>query len=240
MRSVSIIIPALNESATLEASLMPLQAWRAAGHELILVDGGSSDNTAGLARSLVDKVLDSAPGRARQMNLGAQAASGDILLFLHADTTLPSRGYELILQALTPPCRWGRFDVRLTGHHWLLRVVERMMNWRSCLSGIATGDQGIFVEHVLFDRLGGFPDLPLMEDIALSKHLKREAGRPACVHTPLITSSRRWEQYGIVRTILLMWRLRLAYFLGVSAQQLATQYRYNDNADTERTRSAER
>lgn len=226
MRRISIIIPALNEGATLEESLLPLQQWREAGHELVLIDGGSCDQTREIARPLVDKLLESSPGRSRQMNTGAAAASGEVLLFLHADTLLPRGGDRLILESLTNGYHWGRFDVRLSGRHWLLRVVERMMNWRSCLSSIVTGDQGIFIERALFEQIGGFPRLPLMEDIALSKRLKREVGRAVCLHTPLITSSRRWEQHGIVRTILLMWRLRLAWFLGVSAERLAAQYRY--------------
>lgn len=226
MCKISIVIPALNEAETIEATLMPLQSWRKAGHELIVIDGGSEDSTASIAEPLVDRLLESAPGRARQMNLGAEHAFGEVLLFLHADTQLPCGSDVLILQALAQRHRWGRFDVRLSGRHWLLRVVERTMNWRSCLSGIATGDQGIFMERDLFQRLGGFASLPLMEDIDLSKRLKRVAGRPACIRTPLVTSSRRWEQYGIVRTIVLMWRLRLAWFFGVPAQQLAAQYGY--------------
>ncbi len=229
MSRISIIIPALNEGATLETSLLPLQQWREAGHELVLIDGGSCDRTREVARPLVDKLLESSPGRARQMNTGAAAASGEVLLFLHADTLLPRGGDRLILQSLTNDYHWGRFDVRLSGRHWLLRVVERMMNWRSCLSSIVTGDQGIFIERALFEQIGGFPLLPLMEDIALSKRLKHEAGRAVCLHTPLITSSRRWEHHGIVRTILLMWRLRLAWFLGVSAERLAEQYRYEES-----------
>lgn len=226
MQKVSIIIPALNEAGSLEATLQPMQSWRKAGHELILVDGGSDDATATIAAPLVDQVLKSDPGRARQMNMGAEVASGEVLLFLHADTLLPDGADTIILVALAQQYRWGRFDVRLSGHHWLLRVVERMMNWRSCVSGIATGDQGIFVERDLFIQLGGFPQIPLMEDLALSRRLKGAVGRPACIRTPLVTSSRRWEQYGIVRTIILMWRLRLAWFLGVSAQRLAKQYHY--------------
>ncbi len=229
MQKVSIIIPALNEAGSLEATLQLMQSWRKAGHELILVDGGSDDATATIAAPLVDQVLKSDPGRARQMNMGAEVASGEVLLFLHADTLLPDGADTIILVALAQQYRWGRFDVRLSGHHWLLRVVERMMNWRSCVSGIATGDQGIFVERDLFIQLGGFPQIPLMEDLALSRRLKGAVGRPACIRTPLVTSSRRWEQYGIVRTIILMWRLRLAWFLGVSAQRLARQYRYNKN-----------
>ena len=239
MRSISIIIPALNEAAAIETTLTPLQFWRQSGHELILVDGGSCDDTASVARPLVDKVLNSAPGRALQMNLGASSASGDVLVFLHADTSLPPNADELIARALSRR-QWGRFDVRLSGSHWLLRVVERMMNWRSCFSGIATGDQAIFLEHALFERLGGFPDMPLMEDIVLSKCLKREAGRPACIHTPLITSSRRWEQNGIVRTILLMWRLRLAWFLGVPVHRLARLYHFNEGRGATNTKGAER
>lgn len=236
MRSLSIIIPSLNEAATLEATLSPLQPWRKAGHQLILVDGGSSDGTASIASPLVDRMLAATPGRARQMNLGAEAARGDLLLFLHADTQLPPEAEQLIQQAVEQRL-WGRFDVRLSGRHWLLRVVERMMNWRSCIGGIATGDQGIFVERDLFERVGGFPELPLMEDIALSKRLKRAAGHPACIHTPLLTSSRRWEQNGILRTILLMWRLRLAFFLGVPADRLARHYRFNTGAGETGARS---
>lgn len=228
MRRISIVIPALNEAASLEATLQPLQAWRKVGHELILVDGGSHDETVAIAHPLVDQLLESVPGRAQQMNQGAKAASGEVLLFLHADTHLPPGGDRMISESLTSRYRWGRFDVRLSGPHRMLRVVERMMNWRSCMSGIATGDQGIFVERELFEQIGGFPPLPLMEDLALSKLLKRAVGRPACVRTPLVTSSRRWEQYGIIRTILLMWRLRLAWFLGVPAQRLAQAYRYDN------------
>jgi len=230
MRRISIIIPALNEAATLKAILEPLQDWRQAGHEVILVDGGSEDESQNVASPLVDVLLESERGRARQMNAGARVASGEALLFLHADTRLPDAADMLVQRALGQ-CRWGRFDVRLSGSHWLLRVVERMMNWRSCLTGIATGDQAIFLERKLFDELGGFPELPLMEDIALSKRLRHRVGRPACLSPPLTTSSRRWEENGILRTILLMWRLRLAYFLGASPQELACLYRYRRPAD---------
>lgn len=226
MSRISIIIPALNEAETLGETLEALQRWRRAGHEILLVDGGSRDATRELARPLVDLLLESPPGRAGQMNLGAARASGKVLLFLHADTRLPPAGDTMIHKALAQGNRWGRFDVRLSGRHWLLRVVERLMNWRSCLSGIATGDQGIFVERALFEANGGYPALPLMEDIALSQRLKRMGGRPACIRTPLVTSSRRWEQHGIVRTIVLMWRLRLMWFLGVPAERLSALYRY--------------
>jgi rSAM/selenodomain-associated transferase 2 len=224
MLRISVIIPVLNEATTLEDFLKPLQRWRCAGHELIVVDGGSEDGSKRIAAPLTDRLLDCGPGRARQMNHGVGAANGDILLFLHADTQLPEAAERMVLQALRM-ASWGRFDVRLSGRHLLLRVVERMMNWRSCLTGIATGDQAIFMPRPLFDDIGGFPELPLMEDIAMSRLLRRSAGRPACLRPPLITSSRRWEEGGILSTILLMWWLRLAYFFGVSPQRLAGQYR---------------
>jgi rSAM/selenodomain-associated transferase 2 len=225
---ISIIIPALNEQAVIVETLQALQALRDVGHEVIVVDGGSSDNTYSLAASLVDRtkgaVLRAKRGRARQMNVGAQFAHHDILLFLHADTRLPAQADVLIINGLEKTGRkWGRFDVRLSGRAWLLRVVARFMNWRSCLTGIATGDQAIFMQRSLYKQVAGFPDIPLMEDIALSRRLKRFS-RPLCIQTPVITSSRRWEQRGIVRTILLMWGLRLAYALGVSPRTLKKFY----------------
>jgi rSAM/selenodomain-associated transferase 2 len=231
MVPVSIIIPTLNEAAILQSTLQRLQPWRDAGHEVVLVDGGSVDGSVAIAVPLADRVLRSEAGRARQMNAGAEAARGEVLLFLHADTRLPDSAETMMRQALVAR-PWGRFDVTLSGRHWLLRVVERMMNWRSCLSGIATGDQAIFVERDLFEAVGGYPEQPLMEDIALSRRLKRRVGPPACLRPPLITSSRRWEENGILRTIWLMWRLRLAYFLGVSPQRLAQQYRDQRAADS--------
>jgi rSAM/selenodomain-associated transferase 2 len=221
---LSIIMPTLNESATLQHTLLQLQPLRTRGHEIILVDGGSVDGTVELAEQLTDRLIQSSPGRARQMNAGAQRAAGDVLWFLHADTVVPPAADRLILNNLHHSGRhWGRFDIRLSGKHPLLRLVGRMMNLRSGLTGIATGDQGIFVRRGVFQCLGGFPDIPLMEDIALSRDLKR-FGRPGRVSQPLITSSRRWEEKGIVRTILLMWRLRIAYFLGADLDGLARQY----------------
>jgi rSAM/selenodomain-associated transferase 2 len=224
---ISIIIPARNEAASLSVHLQALQGLRAQGHELIVVDGQSSDDTPAQASAWADQTLSSPAGRAVQMNLGAAHARGEVLLFLHADSTLPEQADQLIEAALQQR-HWGRFDVRLSGRHWLLRVVERMMNWRSCLSGMATGDQGIFLSRATFEKIGGYPELPLMEDLALSKRLRRQFGWPACIHQPLITSSRRWEQHGILRTILLMWTLRLAWFLGVPAERLAARYRRSD------------
>ncbi len=224
MLRLSIVIPALNEAANIVATLRPLQALRSAGHELILADGGSDDDTIALATDLVDHIVHAPRGRARQMNAGAAGATGDVLLFLHADTTLPDNALELIRHALAHHA-WGRFNVRLSGAAPMLRVVERLMNWRSRLTGICTGDQAIFIRSEAFIALGGYGDMPLMEDIDFSRRCKQGHGHPRCITTPLTTSSRRWERNGILRTIVLMWRLRLAYALGVSPKRLARQYR---------------
>ncbi|MCG8427495.1 MAG: TIGR04283 family arsenosugar biosynthesis glycosyltransferase [Chromatiales bacterium] len=222
---VSIIIPCLNEGAVIESLLTSLQPMRECGHEVIVVDGGSRDDTVERAAPWVDQLLRSPAGRAGQMTVGADAAEGDIFWFLHADTALPDSADRLILEGMeTTRKGWGRFDVTLSGKHPMLRVVEWMMNLRSRLSGIATGDQGIFVSRPLFLQSGGFPNIPLMEDIALSKKLK-QTGLPLCLKHRLTTSSRRWEQGGILRTIGLMWRLRLAYALGSDPKVLAARYR---------------
>ena len=222
---LSLILPVLDEAATLPAQLARLQDLRRRGAELLVVDGGSADATPLLARPLVDRLIAAPRGRAAQMNAGAGAARGQVLLFLHADTTLPPAADALIDAAIAAGAAWGRFDVRIDARHPLLRLVERMMNWRSRLSGIATGDQAIFVRHDIFTRLGGFPELPLMEDIAFSKLLKRIA-RPACLRAQVLTSGRRWEKHGVLRTIVLMWRLRASYFLGADPQRLAIRYGY--------------
>lgn len=222
--SISIIIPALNEEQTIQETLQRLQPMRQRGVEVILVDGGSRDRTAVIAAPLIDQLIESdRAGRAIQMNCGARAASGALLWFLHADTLVPEEGERILLWALRQH-PWGRFNVRLSGRNPLLRVVEWMMNHRSCWSGIATGDQAIFLPRTLFERVGGFPEIPLMEDIALSKRLKR-IGRPFCVAGRVITSSRRWEERGIIRTILLMWGVRLGYWVGISPQRLSRIYR---------------
>ena len=220
--SLSIIIPMLNESAALPRALNELRQYAGIA-EVILVDGGSQDDSVALAQRAGVKVISSAPGRARQMNAGAAAASGDELLFLHADTRLPIQADRLINAALTRH-HWGRFDVTINGHHPMLAVIAFMMNRRSRFTGIATGDQAIFVRRSTFETVGGFPEQPLMEDIELSKQLKR-LGSPACLPQKVVTSGRRWEQRGLWRTILLMWRLRFAYWRGASPEQLARAYR---------------
>ena len=222
---ISIIIPALNEARGIADTLRPLQQVRARGHEVIVVDGGSADGTMEIARPLADRVIASESGRARQQNAGARSATGGVLLFLHADTLLPAEADRLVIDGLMRSGRgWGRFDVRLSGRAPALRVVERMMNLRSRVTGIATGDQAIFARAGWFRRAGGFPAIPLMEDVALSAAFRR-MGRPLCLRERVLTSSRRWEERGALRTILLMWRLRAEYALGADPARLAERYR---------------
>lgn len=221
---LSIVIPCLNEAAGIEAALHPLQPLRARGVEVILIDGGSTDGTVQRAASSVDALAISARGRAGQMNAGAALAQADALLFLHADTRLPPLADVQVVETLAGQACWGRFDVCIEGQGRMLSVVATLMNLRSRLSGIATGDQAIFVTRAAFERVGGFPAQPLMEDIELSRRLKR-LGRPACVRARVRTSGRRWEQHGVWRTIVLMWRLRWRYWRGESAVRLAEYYR---------------
>jgi rSAM/selenodomain-associated transferase 2 len=222
---LSIIVPTLNEAGTIVETLGSLAALRARGVEVIVVDGGSTDGTPNLAAPLADRVVSAPRGRASQQNAGAAAASGDVLLFLHADSRLPADADRLVLNGLGRTGRgWGRFDVRLTGRRPMLRVVERLISLRSRVSGIATGDQAVFVRRDWFHRAGGFPSIPLMEDVALSRALKR-LGPPLCLRQPVLTSSRRWEARGVWRTILLMWRLRFEYWRGADPARLAERYR---------------
>lgn len=222
---LSVIVPALDEGAAIEATLRGVAAQLDAGDELIVVDGGSRDDTAVRATPFAHRVLAAAPGRARQMNAGAAGARGDWLWFLHADTDLHP-GAAALLRRRLGDRDWGRFGVRLSGRHPMFRVIACLMNLRSRITGIATGDQGLFVRRTLFERLGGFPDQPLMEDIALARAL-RAHGRPLCLPVGLTTSSRRWEEHGIGRTIALMWRLRWAYWRGADPAELARRYRGN-------------
>ena len=217
----------LNEAAGIEASLQLLQPIREAGGEIIVVDGGSSDKSVTLATVFADKVLTSAPGRAQQMNQGAQVARSPALLFLHADTQLPPNAEIAAIDRLILALKthhWGRFDIHLQGESGWLPIVSTLMNLRSRLSGIATGDQGMFVYRDTFFAVGGFPDQPLMEDIELSRRLNTLAP-PACLRCKVVSSGRRWDQFGAVPTIYLMWRLRYRYWRGVNATQLAKEYR---------------
>jgi rSAM/selenodomain-associated transferase 2 len=227
MAKLSIIIPVLDEGEGIAAALDALSDMRALGVEVIVVDGGSRDATIQRARLRADRVISAPRGRALQMNAGAQKAAGDVLLFLHADTQLPAHADHLVLGGLERSGRaWGRFDVRIAGDHLLFPIIGWLMSVRSRITGIATGDQAIFVRRAAFETAGGFAAIPLMEDIALCKRLKR-ASRPLCLRDRAVTSGRRWEQNGVSRTILLMWRLRIAYFLGADPKRLARQYGYD-------------
>jgi len=222
--TLSIVVPVLNEAAGIEAALRALAPLRARGAEVIVVDGGSGDATVALSRPLCDRVVTTPPGRARQMNSGAASAQAELLLFLHADTQLPEGADHLVRRALTAGAAWGRFDVRISGRPAMLRLVATLMNLRSRWTGIATGDQALFVTRGAFERVGGFPDQPLMEDVEISRRL-RALGRPACLRARVVTSGRRWETRGVWRTIFLMWRLRWRYWRGTPAHALAEAYR---------------
>ena len=217
-------MPCLDEAETSVAALEALAPVRQRGAEVIVVDGGSTDATLALAESRADVALTGARGRALQMNAGAAQATGDILLFLHADTTLPENADVLVREGLARTgASWGRFDVTIRGSHPLLRVVSRAMNLRSRITGIATGDQALFVTRALFESIGRYPGIALMEDVALSTKLRR-CGAPLCLRARVTTSGRRWEKRGVLRTVLLMWRLRLAYSLGADPDALALRY----------------
>lgn len=225
---ISIIMPVLNEAEGLTSALLALTPFQQRGVELIVVDGGSSDGTTEVATPLADRVLSAPRGRASQMNAGAEVAAGRVLLFLHADTRLPDDADGLIAQAILgqgAQRHWGRFDVNIVGRSIWLPVVANMMNLRSRLSGIATGDQAIFISRSAFRGAGGFQEIPLMEDVEISRRLLC-ISRPACLTSRVSTSGRRWEKQGVWRTIFLMWRLRLRYWLGADPHRLAREYGY--------------
>lgn len=228
---ISVIIPTLNEAHGIVSLLATLEPIRAAGGETLVVDGDSPDGTAGLAAPHADCVLRAPRGRAAQMNAGAATARGDLLIFLHADTRAPIETLLRLPDLLARSGRsWGRFDVRIEGRHPLLPLVAWSMNHRSRLTGIATGDQTLFVARALFERVGGYPEIALMEDIALSRELKHQ-GRPLCLRDRVVTSGRRWESKGVVRTVLLMWSLRLAYALGIHPEGLSRLYGHRSRPD---------
>ncbi len=218
---VSIIMPVLNEAAQIADRLQHLKQTQSGDYEIIVVDGGSSDNSVELARQYTDRVIVSPRGRALQMNAGAACAQADTLLFLHADTMLPENVVDLLDDI---EHSWGWFSVRLSGENFMFRVIETMMNLRSRLTSVATGDQAMFVSRSLFKEAGGFPEIALMEDIALSKVL-RKLSSPVCMKQQVVTSSRRWQQRGTFRTIMLMWWLRVLYVSGVSPARLEKLYR---------------
>ncbi len=220
---LSIIIPVLNESGTIKETLQSLEYLREKGHEVIVVDGGSHDNTMHLASDLADRITQSPSGRGRQMNLGTASASGDTYLFLHADTRLPPDVDKILASISELEEFWGRFDVCLSGKNWKFRIIEWLINLRSRFSHIATGDQAIFITKSLFQKVNGYPEIPLMEDIAISKRLKKISS-PYCLRQKVVTSSRRWEERGIIRTVFKMWRLRLLYTFGVDPERLAREY----------------
>ena len=220
---LSIVMPVLNEEIGIAVALDVLASMRSRGAEVIVVDGGSADRSVELAGAFADQVLGAPRGRASQMNVGAAAARANVLLFLHADTRLPEGADRMVVKAIESGHHWGRFDVRIEGKSAWLSVVATLMNWRSRLTGIATGDQAIFVSRVALEAAGGFPEIPLMEDIELSRRLLR-TGRPACLAARVTTSGRRWEAQGVWRTILLMWWLRLRYYFGADPRRLVLEY----------------
>ncbi|MCK5480108.1 MAG: TIGR04283 family arsenosugar biosynthesis glycosyltransferase [Gammaproteobacteria bacterium] len=225
---ISVIIPALNEAGCIARTLDRLQAMRRRGHEVVVVDGGSDDETMTISHSLADQVIRAPRGRSNQMRAGAVVANGSVIWFLHADTLPVESADLLILEVLVRrSTQWGRFDILFSGDRFLLKVVALLMNFRARVTGIATGDQGIFMTRTLYEKVGGIPAIPLMEDIALCRFL-RQSGCPAVIKRKLASSPRRWETHGIVRTILRMWSLRLAYFAGVDPVRLAKYYAVNN------------
>jgi rSAM/selenodomain-associated transferase 2 len=226
MSKLSIIMPVLNEGEGIAAALDALAVLRALGTEVMVVDGGSRDATIHRARLRADRVIAAPRGRGLQMNAGADKATGDVLLFLHADTRLPADADHVVLNGLERSGRvWGRFDAEIEGQSPLLVVIAWLMNLRSRLTGIATGDQAMFVRRDAFQAAGGFAAIPLMEDVELCKRLRR-VSRPLCLRERVVTSGRRWEKDGVLNTVVLMWRLRLAYFLGADPKALARRYGY--------------
>jgi len=224
MKSIAIIVPVLNEAENLPALINQLSKLNQSEVEIIIVDGGSTDTTLKLLANMNLSAISAPRGRANQMNAGALHSHANILMFLHADTELPANAVKAVEAAIKEGAFWGRFNVRISGKHPMFKIIAMMMNWRSRLTGMVTGDQVIFIRRELFNAVDGFPEQPLMEDIEISKRL-RKISRPACLPETVITSGRRWQKHGVWKTILLMWRLRFAYWRGVPASELAEYYR---------------
>lgn len=236
---ISIIIPILNEEKNLPQLVSTLSKLTPQPNNIVIVDGGSDDDSVAVAQNSGLTIITAERGRASQQNTGAEYAiktyQPDLLLFLHADTQLPKNGLTLISEHFSDKDNhkfWGRFDVQLDSTHWLLKLVSFMINWRSRITGIATGDQAIFINANLFEQVNGFANIPLMEDVEICKRLRRLT-KPICIKEKAITSARRWEKHGRVKTIVLMWRLRFEYWLGVSPDKLAVDYGYVPNNQTE-------
>lgn len=225
MPLVSIIVPVLDEAAGIQSALARLAPLRQHGAELLVVDGGSTDETLAKARAWCDQLISAPRGRGSQMNAGADRASGVVLLFLHADTVLPEGALDAIVSAIDRGARWGRFDVAIDGASRCLPLIAWLMNRRSRWTGIATGDQAIFVARSAFLESGGFPDISLMEDVAFCS-LMRSRGRPACLRQKVVTSGRRWEKHGVAKTVAMMWCLRWRFFFGADPDKLAYEYGY--------------
>lgn len=220
---IAVIIPVLNEAQQLDELILRVNSLQSNGARVVIVDGGSNDGTIEQLQQTKIELISSEKGRAKQMNKGWRSVQAESYWFLHADCQPPNSALADIQNTLNNRQRWGRFNVSLSGRSPMFRIIEFMMNWRSCLTQVATGDQGIFVEARLLEEIDGIPDIPLMEDIALSKQLRKHS-RGACIKSPMIVSSRRWEKSGIVRMTVLMWWLRLRYFLGANPAELYKSY----------------
>jgi len=226
-RRIAIVIPTLDEAAIIEERLRALQPCRDAGHLVVVSDGGSTDGTAALATPFADRIVQTTAGRAHQMNAGADAGramGAEVFVFLHADTILPRNALDAVAAAVGGSRHaWGRFDVRIDGRSRWLPLIAALMNARSRLSGIATGDQAMFATAAAFATAGGFPEWPLMEDVGLSRALKA-VSPPAALRAKVTTAGRRWDANGAWSTILLMWWLRLRFFLGTKPERLVASY----------------